>query len=52
MRDCSWLEGLDDIFVGKYLLQLPSEEEIKRYLIENMPTPEALEEDVIVKDGE
>lgn len=45
-------EGLDDIFVGKYMLQLPSEEEIKRYLIENMPDPEELDEDVIVKDGE
>lgn len=30
-------EGLEDIYVGKYLLQLPTEETIRQYLIDNMP---------------
>lgn len=30
-------EGLEDIYVGKYLLQLPSEDTIRQYLIDNMP---------------
>ncbi len=38
-------EGLDDIYVGKYMLQLPSTESIRQYLIDNMPAPEELEED-------
>lgn len=36
-------EGLEDIYVGKYLLQLPSEETIRQYLIDNMPDPKLLE---------
>lgn len=30
-------EGLEDIYVGKYMLQLPSEETIRQYLIDTMP---------------
>ena len=37
-------EGLEDIYVGKYLLQLPSEETIRQYLIDNMPDQKAFEE--------
>jgi len=37
-------EGLEDIYVGKYMLQLPSEEEIKQYLIDTMPDPEEFAE--------
>ena len=36
-------EGLEDIYVGKYMLQLPSEETIRQYLIDNMPDPKLLE---------
>ena len=36
-------EGLEDIYVGKYMLQLPSEETIRQYLIDNMPDPKQLE---------
>jgi len=37
-------EGLEDIYVGKYMLQLPSEEEIKQYLIDTMPDPKEFAE--------
>ena len=30
-------EGLDDIYVGKYMFQLPKEEAIRQFLIDNMP---------------
>lgn len=33
-------EGLDDIYVGKYMFQLPKEEEIRQFLIDNMPVIE------------
>lgn len=36
-------EGLEDIYVGKYMLQLPSEETIRQYLIDNMPPLEQFE---------
>ena len=36
-------EGLEDIYVGKYMLQLPSEETIRQYLIDNMPDPKQFE---------
>lgn len=37
-------EGLEDVYVGKYLLQLPSEETIRQFLIENMPNSEIIRE--------
>ena len=37
-------EGLEDIYVGKYLLQLPSEETIRQYLIDNMPDQKEFED--------
>ena len=30
-------EGLSDIYVGKYMLHLPSTETIRQYLIDHMP---------------
>lgn len=29
-------EGLEDIYVSRYLLQLPSEESIRQYLLDNI----------------
>lgn len=37
-------EGLEDIHVGKYLLQLPSEETILQYLIDNMHDKKEIED--------
>lgn len=37
-------EGLEDIYVGKYLLQLPSEATIRQYLIDNMPDQKEFED--------
>ena len=45
-------EGLEDIYVGKYLLQLPSEETIRQYLIDNMPDPKLLEAEKPVEEDE
>lgn len=36
-------EGLEDIYVGKYMLHLPSEETIRQYLIDSMPDSEELQ---------
>ena len=43
-------EGLEDIYVGKYMLQLPSEETIRQYLIETMPPEEDFEKDAEVEE--
>lgn len=37
-------EGLEDLYVGKYMLQLPSEETIRQYLIDTMPPEEDFKE--------
>jgi len=37
-------EGLEDLYVGKYMLQLPSEDTIRQYLIDTMPPEEDFKE--------
>ena len=45
-------EGLEEIYVGRYMVQLPSEETIRQYLIDNMPDPNLLEDEAIDDERE